>query len=54
MYGFFNKTKTLQHLKSSKKFVDTVLKKKGKVILLVNQNADLAAEIKENVMKYFS
>lgn len=53
MDKFFNKTKTLQDLASSKKFVGDVLKKKGKIIVIINENPDLANEIREQVLEYF-
>lgn len=53
MDNFFNKTKTIQHLTSSKKFVDEVLKEKGRVILIINENADLAIQVREHVLEYF-
>jgi len=53
MDKFFNKTKTIQDLTSSKKFVEDVLKKKGKIIVVINENADLASEIREQILGYF-
>ncbi|MFH1210777.1 MAG: hypothetical protein V1645_02560 [archaeon] len=52
--NYFSKTKTIQHLSASKRFVDEVLKKKGKVILIINQNADLAEEVRNHVLGCFS
>lgn len=53
MDSFFSGTKTINELASSKRFVDSVLKKKGKVILIINENADLAKEIRAHVLDYF-
>lgn len=54
MDKFFIKTKTLQDLTSSKKFVEEILKKKGKVIVIINENADLAEEIRGQILEYFN
>lgn len=50
---FFNNTRTIKDLVSSKRFVEDVLKKNGKVILIINQNAELAQEIREQVLEHF-
>ncbi len=51
---FFTKTKTIEDLTASKKFVDGVLKKKGKIILIINENEDLAKQIREHVLGCFN
>ncbi len=52
--NFFKKAKTIDDLTSSKKFIDEILKKKGKIILIINENADLAKQVREHVLEYFN
>ncbi|MBI4447594.1 hypothetical protein HY643_01305, partial [Candidatus Woesearchaeota archaeon] len=52
MDHFFKKTKKVEDL-NPKEFVNHVLKKKGKVIVVINQNKELAEEIKKHALSYF-
>jgi len=51
--NFFTKTKKVEDLADMKKFTEKILKKEGKVILIINKNCELAAEIRKNILSEF-
>ncbi|MFH0751989.1 MAG: hypothetical protein V1914_00125 [archaeon] len=50
---FFVNTKSLKDIAAPQKFVNKVLKKEGKVIVLINKNAELAAQLRSKVLDCF-
>lgn len=51
--SFFSKVKSLKDLDVPQKFVNRVLKKKGKVIVVINRNAELAEQLRNEVLGCF-
>ncbi len=51
--GFFRSTKSLKDVVAPQKFVNNVLRKKGKIIVLINRNAELAEQLRSEVLGCF-
>ncbi len=53
LHAFFKKTKSLKDLAIHHQFVKNILRKKGKIIVLINKNAELAAQLRQKAMNCF-